>query len=394
LRGKTVRPGLVALTAALLAACAAGEPVRTEPPRPRPVEERPPVEAPAEPLRLGVILSESGADVLRQYAELVRQGIELAIEEYARDGRPVELMVVDDRGDASRAAALTRELEARGAVAIVGPLLGASLEAAARARSSADLALLSPTASEAPDAGPNVYSLNLPDTRGAELLGRWAAQRGLTRVGTLYARRPDLRRGVEAFTTALEAGGGRVVADVPYEPGTTTFAQPLQRLRAAGVQAIFLPADERDIRQIAPQIPFYGLSNVQILGSEAWVDDGVLRSLQPAHVEGVVAAVPLLSASPDVAWGEFVRRYEAAKRRTLDNPYPALGYDAARLVLSVAGDAGIAGRAAVAGRLAQLEAYRGATGVLSLRNGRLTRRPFLVRVEGGRPVPLPGGGVP
>jgi ABC-type branched-subunit amino acid transport system substrate-binding protein len=86
-----------------------------------------------------------------------------------------------------------------------------------------------------------------------------------------------------------------------------------------------------------------------------------------------------------VAWEEFVGRYEAAFRRTLDNPYPALGYDAARLILDQL-PSGRARRADVARALGRLDGFRGATGVLSTRDGMITRDPFLVRIQAGRPV--------
>ena len=60
-------------------------------------------------------------------------------------------------------------------------------------------------------------------------------------------------------------------------------------------------------------------------------------------------------------------------RRSLTNPVPALGYDAASLALL----------ALTSGR-ADVTDFRGATGVLSLHQGTVTRRPFLVRIDGSR----------
>jgi hypothetical protein len=64
-------------------------------------------------------------------------------------------------------------------------------------------------------------------------------------------------------------------------------------------------------------------------------------------------------------------------RRSLTNPVPALGYDAATLAL----------RALTSGNSSVTD-FRGATGVLSLQSGTVTRRPFLVRIDGGRLVPI------
>ncbi len=373
------------LLALLAASCAApGPPRRTPEPQPdRP--DRPPAPAPVAKVRIGAILPQTGGATLRQYGDLVRQGLDLA---FADADSTVELIVVDDGGSAERAAALVRELEGQGVVAILGPLLGEAVDIAAAARTDAELALLSPTSSQRPR-GANSYTLNAGDTEGAAALARYALTRGLPQVALLYPAGAEFRAYVSTFRTTLEQGGGRIVADIAWTPGLTTFAEPLERLRASGARAVLVAATERDIRQLAPQFPYYGLGGIQILGSEAWAEDEVLTRVPVQQLEGVVAAVPFLSSSGAVAWDQFVGRYEAAQRRTLDNPYPALGYDAGRLVLEAVRGAQRASRGDVARNLAATRAFRGATGVLSLTDGAVTRRPFLVRIRAGRPEPIP-----
>lgn len=371
---------------AILGACAVQAPSPSpEPPRP-PAEEPPPVEERAAPVVVGAILSETGPGALRQYAELVGQGIEIAFREQAQSGgREVELVVLDDGGQPDRAAQLVAELESRGAVAIIGPLLNASLEAAGRARSDPSLAIISPTSSAHPTRLANAYTLNAEDTRGAEALGAYVAQRDNGRVGVLFPDAAAFRAQAEAFQSAAESAGTSIAAAVPFVPGTTTFSAPLERLRAAAVQAIFIPAAERDIRQLAPQLEYYGLGGIEVLGLEAWVSDEVLHFLPGRVLEGVVAATPLYRSSQSVAWDEFVGLYEAAYRRSLDNPYPALGYDAARLVLANLPQGSVRPEDVASG-VAGTDEFRGATGVLSARDGYISRKPFIVRIQSGRPV--------
>lgn len=353
---------------------------------PRPARPEPEVEAPREaPVEVGVILPQTAPASLRQYGELVRQGLDIA---FADTTRTVQLVVVDDGGDATRAAQHARELEARGVVAIIGPLLAEAVDAAARARTDASLTILSPTSSDPPQ-GRNVYTLNAGDARGSEALARYAVTRAVGPVALLYPAGADFRAEVDRFRTALQSAGGTIAADISWQPGTTTFAGQIERLRASGARAVFVPASERDIRQLAPQLAYYGLGGIQILGSEAWASDEVLGRVEPRLLEGVVAAVPFMQTSPSVAWDEFVGRYEAAQRRTLDSPYPALGWDAARLVLNAIGDDARPSAADVSRRLGQTDAFRGATGVLSLNDGTVSRRPFLVRILNGRPESIP-----
>lgn len=372
---------------ALLLALAACAPVMTDErvPEPRPPErppEQPPVVSAAQ---VGVILPRSGSESLQHFGDLVLQGIELGLP----PGNRIELIVVDDGGDPAAPARLIPQLEQRGVVAVIGPLLSEAVGRAGQARSSADLVVISPTASEVPIRAPNVYSLNAGDLEGARALARYAAANGLARVAMLYPGNPDYRATAVAFRDALSAAGGRVVADVGYREGTTTFDQQMAAIRGADAQAVYIAATERDIRQIAPQIEYYGLGGVRVLGSEAWTTDEVLRSLPARQTEGVLSATPLLPGSREVAWGEFVGRYEAAHRRTLDNPYPALGYDAITLIVRAL-ESARARPADVARAITATREYRGATGVFTARDGELVRRPFIVRIQGGRLVPVGG----
>src|SRR6185436_17483985 len=103
------------------------------------------------------------------------------------------------------------------------------------------------------------------------------------------------------------------------------------------------------------------------------------------YINGIVAITPLLKSSPDVGWKDFVTLYEQSQRRTLDNPYPALGFDAANLILSATPPRARA--AEVSRRLAIVQGFRGATGILNIRNGAVVRTPFVVRINDGQLVP-------
>lgn len=357
---------------------ASSEPARTRPGRPA-----------AAPVVVGVIASQSGDPFLERFGGQVVDGIRLAVDAHNRSSnQPVELVVLDDGGDPARAAELIVELEARHVVAVVGPLRPEGVEAVAAARRDSSLLLLSPTSPELP-AGRYLYSLNTVDARGAEVMAEYALGSGLRRVGLLYPESPEYRRQAEVFRERLVRGGGVIVSEVAYAPGTTTFSEPLRQLAAARPEAVYIPASERDVRQIAPQITYYGLADTgaRILGGEGWSGDAVLDGVAARYLEGVVATAALHRQSPEFGWTDFVALYEEAYRRSLENALPALGYDAARLVLRAVGE-GRTTPAAVSKRFEELDELRGATGLISVRGGAVGRRPILVRIEGGTIKPL------
>lgn len=362
--------------------------VETTPEPDRPSPTRPA----AAPVVLGVIASQSGDPFLERFGEQVIDGIRLAVETYNRTAsQPVELLVLDDGGDPVRAADLLAELEARNAVAVVGPLRPEGVAAVARARRDSDLLLLSPTSPELP-AAPNLFSLNTVDARGAEVIADYALQNGLRRIGLLYPESPEHRRQAEVFRDRIARGGGSIIAEYSYAPGTTTFAEPLEKLVEAAPDAVYIPAPERDVRQIAPQIAYYGLAETEtrILGGEGWSSEGVLAGVPATYLEGVVATAALHPSSPEFGWLDFVALYEESYRRSLENPLPALGYDAARLILRAI-EEGRTTPAEVTRRFLEPDELRGATGLLSVRSGTLGRRPILVTIEEGSITPISVG---
>jgi ABC-type branched-subunit amino acid transport system substrate-binding protein len=344
---------------------------------------------PVAPAVLGVIVSQSGDPFLERFSEHVLEGIRLAVEAHSGAGVvPVELVILDDGGDQERVGMLVRELEARGAAAIVGPLRPEGVAAATAARQDSTLLLISPTAPDLPP-GNHIYSLNSVDARGAGLMAEYALSAGLLRVGILYSEAPEYRRQAEAFRAALVRGGGAIVAEHAYPVGTTTFATPLQELASAEPDAVFIPASERDARQIAPQITYYGLADTgaRILGGEGWSGDDVLHGVAARYLEGVVATTSLFRPSPEFGWNDFVALYEETYRHTLENVLPALGFDAANLVLrAIEGSRGM--RERVVRHFEEGVEHRGATGWISVSAGTVARRPVLVRIEEGKLVLL------
>jgi ABC-type branched-subunit amino acid transport system substrate-binding protein len=358
---------------------------------------------------VGAVLPRTGSRVMVQYGDWILEGIELAVrQEERRSGRSIQLVVADD-GGGTRTAGAVADLERRGAVAIIGPLLPQQLADVAGARSDPRLVFVSPTITDAPTHWSNMYSVAGGDERGSQTLGRYAAETGLRDAAILHARGIEYQRRAQAFAAEYEALGGRVLATVPYDSGTTTFEPHMRRIlsalptgqdvarsgadRDARRFALFITAPDRDVPQIAPQIGFYGLTGagVQVFGDEAWASPAVRRVVPNRDMEGVVTASPLApDRAESVADPEFVELFEQTYRRSLTNQLPALGYDAAYLVLQALPNRLLTADA-TARRFELLTGIRGATGTLSVRSARLIRTPHLVTIRNGAltPAPLP-----
>lgn len=397
-RSRTLTKTYVPLIALALAACTVGEPSRPEgPAQPQPVPpvvavpepETPPVEEipSTGPARIAVILPRSGPPYLQQYADLLLEGIRMAAR---RAGTRAELLVLDDEGLAELDSALVAAAVDSGAVAVIGPLLSSGVSYAAAGRAG-ELIVVSPTAAGVPALADGVYTLNAVDLRGPQALAGYARSGGLANAAVIYPSDDALSRQAWAFARAFQDLGGRVATMVPYDSGTTTFGTHIGRVIDSRADVVYLPLSPQDVEVLAPQLAYYGLrdsSSVVVMGNESWTDDDVLRLVEAQFTDSVIAATTRPRGMGETGWDDFLLEYEETHRRSLDNPFPALGYDAMMLVLNAL-DRGANSPARVAERFAGTRAFLGATGVISVEDGMITRAPFIYRILGGRLTAAP-----
>ncbi len=322
-------------------------------------------------LRVGAVLPLSGR--FSGVGGLLREGMELALEEFraATGGRvPVEIVFADDRSDPERSVALIRELEARGVVAILGPVRSESFAGGARARRNPRLALVSPTATEVLAPAPHAYTLWSRERRERDVgadVGRWVVRRlGLRRAAVLHPEGEGGRWAADAFARSVLEAGGELVRSAAYATGATTFEGPIGEIAAAEPEVVFVAAETAPtVLQIAPQLPYYGVSTAVVAGGPIWSDPAVVRRLEPPAADFRVVGTFVDRLETGSAWDRFQTAYEVEYSKPLrENMLPALAYDAAGLVFAAAAAARLPLPEAVADALARLPERPGATGFL------------------------------
>jgi ABC-type branched-subunit amino acid transport system substrate-binding protein len=354
--------------------------------------ERLPRPAGSGPVRVGVVLPLGGSPAFQEFAREVQAGVEAAVDAWGLS-EDVELLVLDDGGDVGAAANLVRSAQAQGAVAVVGLLDDAALQAGAEVRDE-DLTLVSPTAYEAPEAG--ALSLNAFDPGAADALAEWAAGNGLRQVMVLHASRGASADEATHFAERFQELGGSVLRSLTYEPGATFFEEQLRTVKELLPEALVLPVGAEDVPAVAPQVTFFGLDTlgIRILGTGGWTDGQSLAETDPRHTDGVVVATPVRPPEESEGYVRFREAYENRFQRTLvSGVVPALGYDAASLVLQGI-YAGAGAPADVAEAVSRVEDFAGASGIWSVEEGRLRRRHQVVCLEDRELHPLPEGRVP
>jgi ABC-type branched-subunit amino acid transport system substrate-binding protein len=288
--------------------------------------------------------------------------------------------VAETGGRPGNGVSALRVLEDADVVAVVGPLLASVLSEVSEADLRA-VPVISPTAVPREETE-GVLSLMGPDVLGSRQVARLAWDMGLERVMVVRPQSPAAAVEAEEFIRTFEEVGGAVLREVLYPQGQTFFQAELGEAEVLLPDGVFFPLPPADVRVLAPQFTYYGLDTlgIQPLGTTGWTAREVVEEVDSRHTDGVIATTPNPAAAETEAFARFRRGYETLHQRTLRSEIPALGYDATALLL----EALRSGRFTAAGIGVALEGvqdFPGATGRLSVIDGRILREPHLVRIQ-------------
>ncbi|MGB3342168.1 MAG: ABC transporter substrate-binding protein [bacterium] len=113
----------------------------------------------------------------------------------------------------------------------------------------------------------------------------------LERFVVLFPDIAKYRSVAQAFADEITKNNREVLTMVGYNPDSITLKWELKAIKDKHPQAIFLPMDREMVINTTPQIAYYGLEHVKILGIETFKDEKVTR-LGEKYVEGAIFAAP------------------------------------------------------------------------------------------------------
>jgi branched-chain amino acid transport system substrate-binding protein len=252
-----------------------------------------------EPISIGVNVELSGpASVLgRAYADAAKLRARLLNEQKGGIlGRPIELVVSDNRSDQTEALTLTQELtEREDAVAMIGPGTSPTSLAAMGAILKSGVPTFSLGSAEAivAPAGerPNVFKTTPDRDVAARAIADDLARRGLRRVGLLSTNNPYGDDGLQAVERLDAEGVIDLVAAEKFEEEDPDTTPQLRRLLDADPEALIVwaippgaPTVRRDaVEKLDVEVPMYFDSGA---GAELFLD------LAGAAAEGARVAQP------------------------------------------------------------------------------------------------------
>lgn len=246
-------------------------------------------------------------------------------------GRKVELVTLDDRGNAKLAAENTKKLLDQGVFALFGYYGSAQVAAVYPMIKDSEVLLFAPMAAADEFHGvhfPNVYSIRPGYAEEAAAIERHAETLGMSKkLAILHAGDGESRAALESALRTMTSMGANVVANASFQSGAVAGA--VDKVLAAGAQSMLVIGDAngaanaiRDLRAKNFRGPIYGFSNTG--------ESLLAEELGPEGAGVVVVRVVPKSDTPKITLvRELIQDANAAKLGKT-NVYMLEGYIAAR----------------------------------------------------------------
>ncbi|MES2940903.1 MAG: ABC transporter substrate-binding protein [Pseudomonadota bacterium] len=246
-------------------------------------------------------------------------------------GRKVELVALDDRGNAETAAANTKKLLEQGVFALFGYYGSPQVTAAYPLIKDSDVLLFAPMAAADEFRGAmygNVYSLRPGYAEEAAAITRHAETLGARKLGILHANDGEAMAALDSAVRTMGGLGANLVVNMPVTAGSVALG--VDKAMAAKPESLLVISDAgtaasvvRDLRAKGFRGPVYGFSSTG-------------ESLLAEQLGPVGAGVVVVRVVPksDTAKVPVVRELMAdAQAASLGRPnvYMLEGYIAARI---------------------------------------------------------------
>jgi ABC-type branched-subunit amino acid transport system substrate-binding protein len=367
---------------------------------------------------VGCILPLTGS--YETFGNRALNGIELALNQFnARlDFDPIQLYIKDSQGDPDEAAKAVESLALNDRViGIIGPMV--TSESAAMKAQTIHVPIITLTQkSDITELGDWVFRNFLTPSMQVKAIVAYAVEElRIDRFAILY---PEERYGISfmnEFWDEIVARGAQVGAVESYSPDQTDFADPVkklvglyyprpeetekQRLKSrrrtlddeegpepiVDFGAVFIPDTYEKVGMIAPQLPYYDVDNVVLLGTNLWHSDKLIQIAQK-YVQGAIIPDSFFLNSPSPQVQGFVRSFEQVFG-TSPGFVEAQAYDVALMLFHLLNQPEVRSRPALRTALSSVRQFPGITGLSSFdETGDVDKQIYLLKIKGDQFVQI------
>jgi ABC-type branched-subunit amino acid transport system substrate-binding protein len=235
-------------------------------------------------------------------------------------------------------------------------------------------------------------------------------QFGAGRFAILYPNETYGESFMELFRDRAEYYGADVVGTASYAPDQTDFSSPIKRLakiseardeqvsaphrlsvngkdgpKTAGValdfDAIFIPDEHSKAALIAPQLAYWDVNHVLLMGTNLWHSDRLIEIARD-YVQNAILADVYYAQSANKTVQNFIRSFEELYGEP-PGPIEGLAYDTAMIAFQTSANPDVRSRIGIKDRLKEIYNFDGATGLTSFKvNGDAQKRLYLLQISG------------
>ncbi len=394
------------------------------------------------PNAIGVLLPLSGPYEL--YGNRALKGIQLALHRAggSPSSPPWRLIVRDTGSDPDRAVSAVQEFFTEKVAAIIGPIITAK-RAAVEAQALGIPIIVLSQKEGLPGIGSFVFrNFMTPRMQVQTLLSYMVRQRHMRRFGILFPEETYGRTFMKDFWGQAVELGAEVVAAQPYNGDKTDFAGPIRDFAGFALSeedrplrddpadpgpwgtegrfleevllgvgekpepessdteppayedltepapivdfdAVFIPDSAPKIAMVVPQLAYYDITDVVLLGTNLWHSQRLLEEAGQ-YVQGALVADGYFSESSSPP----VKAFAAAYRKAYDEEpgfIEAVAHDTATILFDIVGRSTSKFRSGIRDELLSVQNYPAVTGPTSFdADGEARKRLYLIRVKGGR----------
>lgn len=341
------------------------------------------------PIKIGHFGSLTGPQAT--FGQSTSQGLRLAIEEFngagGLNGRLVELVEYDTKGDAREAGlVVTRLVNSDKVSAVLGEVASSLSLAGAPVAQQGGVPMVSPSSTNprVTEVGDMIFRVCFIDPFQGQVCAKFAKERGVSTVAVLYDQSQAYSAGLATeFERAFVKLGGKISSKQTYNEGDQDFTAQLTAIRSGNPGMIFIPGYYTDVANIAIQARKLGIS-APMLGGDGW-DSSKLAEIGGSAVEGSFYSNHYTVDDPSPVIQDFIKKYQGKFGQVPDG-LAALGYDAARLLFDAMARAKSLHGSDLRDAIAATKEFHGVTGTISINAKRDAVKPaVIVEMKGGQP---------
>jgi ABC-type branched-subunit amino acid transport system substrate-binding protein len=355
------------------------------------------------------------------------KGIELALDQFSTQnvGPQMNIIVKDSGGNPEQTRAAMQELIEEQVAAIVGPIITAEIAAVESQANKITIMTLTQK-DNVTSIGDYVFrNFITPRMQVGNLVDYVTASLGLHRFAILYPDEPYGITFMDLFWDELIAHGGKIVGVESYNPQHTDFAEPIKKLvglyydipedlkenpesdnavdaddaqskrygdeeepqAIVDFEAVFIPDYPKTVGLIIPQLAFYDIRDVYLLGTNLWHSE-VLIKMAPQYVQGAIMPDGFFAGSSAPVVQNFVSVFQQTYE---EKPgfIEAVVYDSAMLLFGVLAQPDIRFKSDIKNYLLNMQEFMGVTGPTKFdENGEAQKELHLLRIKGREFVEL------